>query len=156
MKCYNHNELEATGTCVECGRALCSECAALVDGKMVCKPCLARKASTVVCPPRRKDPLIAAALSLFGGMISGLLVGLGQIYNGQVKKGLALIVISWAMAGGIAGIYILASILTVGVGFLCCLPVFAVPFVFWLYTIYDAYSTAERINRGEQVRDWFD
>ncbi|NHM26936.1 hypothetical protein G7K71_08060 [Desulfofundulus sp. TPOSR] len=77
-----------------------------------------------------KNPGLAAVLSF-------LVCGLGQIYNGQIGKGIGLFV-----AAGISGL-----LCTVVIGFIL-LP------VVWLYGIYDAYKTAERINRkgaGENV-----
>ncbi|NHM28941.1 hypothetical protein G7K71_18630 [Desulfofundulus sp. TPOSR] len=71
-----------------------------------------------------KNPGLAAVLSF-------LVCGLGQIYNGQVGKGIALFV-----AAGITGL-----LCAVVIGFIL-LP------VVWIYGIYDAYRTAEIINKG--------
>ncbi|MEW6226500.1 MAG: hypothetical protein AB1700_00165 [Bacillota bacterium] len=73
----------------------------------------------------RKNPGLAAVLSFF-------FAGLGQIYNGQIGKGIGLII-----AELISGL-----LCTVIVGFLL-LP------VVWIYAIYDAYKTAEKINAGQ-------
>ena len=72
-------------------------------------------------PP--KDPIIAAVLSLL------LLGGVGQIYLGQQKKGIILIVATIVLA-------------CVGVGFL-------VPFV----GAYDAYVIGEKLKAGKPVGD---
>jgi len=72
----------------------------------------------------RKNPGLAAVLSFF-------ISGLGQIYNGQIGKGIALII-----AEGIA-----ALLCMVMVGFVLLPAV-------WIYGIYDAYKTAERINNS--------
>jgi TM2 domain-containing membrane protein YozV len=69
------------------------------------------------------SPGIAAVLSFFW-------CGLGQIYNGQIGKGLAMIAayaVSWWMMWLIIG-FITTPIL-------------------WIWGIYDAYRTAERRNR---------
>ena len=68
----------------------------------------------------RKNPGTAAVLSF-------LIVGLGQIYNGQILKGLAMLVVS-----------ILFGITVVGL---------IVSFLIWLYGVFDAYGTAKRTNR---------
>ncbi len=74
----------------------------------------------------QKNPGLAAVLSF-------LIVGLGQIYNGQIGKGLLLF-------GGA----IVSGLLTmVVIGFIT-LP------VLWVYGIYDAYKTANTLN--EQLR----
>jgi TM2 domain-containing membrane protein YozV len=72
----------------------------------------------------QKNPGIAAVLSF-------LFTGLGQIYNGQLAKGFAFIVL------GV--IFLVTIILLIG---------FILYPVFWIYNIYDAYSTAKKINAG--------
>jgi TM2 domain-containing membrane protein YozV len=70
-----------------------------------------------------KNPGIAAVLSFF-------YMGLGQIYNGQLGKGIAFIVaytISWIL-------------MIVLIGFI------TTPILF-IYGMYDAYMSAEKINK---------
>ena len=70
-----------------------------------------------------KNPGIAAVLSFF-------YMGLGQIYNGQITKGIAFIVaytVSWIL-------------MIVLIGFI------TTPILF-IYGIYDAYKSAEKINQ---------
>ena len=70
-----------------------------------------------------KNPGVAAVLSFF-------FCGLGQIYNGQILKGIILLIcyaISWLL------MYIL-------IGFII------VP-ILWIWGMYDAYRSAERINK---------
>jgi len=70
-----------------------------------------------------KNPGLAAILSFF-------YMGLGQIYNGQIGKGIFFIVvysISWLL------IFILIGLITT-------------PILF-IYGMYDAYKSAENINR---------
>jgi TM2 domain-containing membrane protein YozV len=69
-----------------------------------------------------KNPGLAAVLSFF-------ISGLGQIYNGQIAKGVGLIVLQ----------AINALLMFVLVGFITYPAV-------WIYGMYDAYKTAERIN----------
>jgi TM2 domain-containing membrane protein YozV len=71
-----------------------------------------------------KNPGVAAVLSFF-------ICGLGQIYNGQILKGIILIIcygIAWALT-------------MVVIGFLI------VP-ILWIWGMYDAYRTAEKINKS--------
>ncbi len=37
MRCYNHNQQQAAGACVYCGKLFCSDCLVEVDGKYYCK-----------------------------------------------------------------------------------------------------------------------
>ena len=74
-------------------------------------------------PQMYKNPGLAAVLSFF-------YMGLGQIYNGQIAKGVAFIVvysISWLL------IIVVIGLLTT-------------PILF-IYGMYDAYRSAEKINR---------
>jgi TM2 domain-containing membrane protein YozV len=69
-----------------------------------------------------KSPGIAAVLSFF-------ICGLGQIYNGQISKGLIMMftyLVSWML-------------MLVIIGF------FTTP-ILWIWGIIDAYRSAERIN----------
>ncbi len=157
MKCYVHPDAEGVGTCTNCGKVVCSECAVEVDGKLVCKACAAKKAEAPATAVVRKEPLLALLLSLLGGMFTGgILLGLGQIYNGQVKKGIIISISNIFMWVIIAILYVLVGIVSMGVGFICCLPAIFLPLVFWLWALYDAYMTANKINDGEPVKDWLD
>jgi len=69
-----------------------------------------------------KNPGLAAILSFF-------YMGLGQIYNGQISKGIVFIIaysLSWVL-----------MILVIG---------FVTTPVMWIYGMYDAYKSAEKIN----------
>jgi TM2 domain-containing membrane protein YozV len=74
-----------------------------------------------------KNPGLAAVLSFF-------ICGLGQIYNGQIMKGI-IVIVCYAIAWGLTFIVI---------GF------FIVP-IFWIWGMYDAYKTAENINKRNAV-----
>ncbi len=75
-------------------------------------------------PTEHKNEGLAAVLSF-------LFTGLGQIYNGQIGKGLVFVLL---------GIVFAVSIIVL-IG-LILYP------VFWIYNIYDAYNTAKKINAG--------
>ena len=69
-----------------------------------------------------KSPGLAAVLSFF-------VPGLGQIYNGEIGKGIAFVflyILCWALVSLLIGIPLLL--------------------VLWIFAITDAYKTAERIN----------
>jgi TM2 domain-containing membrane protein YozV len=77
---------------------------------------------------RRKDAGVATLLSFF-------LPGAGQLYNGQVGKGLAFLLVT---------LFVNLPLMFIGVGFLTGL-------ITWIWGMIDAHSSAERINRGEIV-----
>ncbi|MEE8576102.1 MAG: hypothetical protein V3T31_02495 [candidate division Zixibacteria bacterium] len=69
-----------------------------------------------------KNPGLAAVLSFF-------YTGLGQIYNGQIAKGIFFIVaftIAWMLIFVLIGIFIAPAV--------------------WAYGMYDAYKSAQKIN----------
>ncbi len=72
----------------------------------------------------QKNPGLAAVLSFF-------FTGLGQIYNGQIGKGVLFISIQ----------VINALLMFVLVGFIT-FP------IFWIWGMVDAYRTAERMNKS--------
>jgi TM2 domain-containing membrane protein YozV len=69
-----------------------------------------------------KNPGLSAVLSFFW-------TGLGQIYNGQIAKGIFFIIayaISWAL------VFVLIGFITTP--------------ILWIYGMYDAYQSATKIN----------
>lgn len=70
-----------------------------------------------------RNPGIAAVLSFFW-------TGVGQIYNGEIVKGIILILVQ----------LVNAALMFVLIGFI------TYPIV-WIWGMYDAYKVAERMNR---------
>ncbi|MDD5242453.1 MAG: zinc ribbon domain-containing protein [Syntrophorhabdaceae bacterium] len=105
----------------------CSNCGKKIDTKAeICPKCGVRVSGRRERSHKEvKNSGLAAILSFF-------IPGLGQIYNGQIGKGLLMIV---ALI-----VCIVLTIVIIGI-FLWL--------ILWLYGIYDAYNTARRINRGE-------
>lgn len=103
----------------------CSKCGKKIDIEAeICPKCGVR----VKTPPshtEHKSTGVAAVLSF-------IIPGLGQIYNGQIGKGIIFIIIS----------VILAFTIFILIGFVLY-P------IFWIYNIYDAYETAKKINAGK-------
>lgn len=109
MNCTIHNDREAAGICVNCGKPYCDECLVEVNGKMYCKKCIAEIAqgqpeSTYMPPPKNKST--ATLLCIFLGML-----GMHRFYMGYVGEGLAYmlgtILLSWTV---ICPIFIFACV----------------------------------------------
>lgn len=94
--------------------------------------------------PEKKSSGVAAIASFF-------IPGLGQIYNGQILKGILFIIF--------CGLSVLIGIFLVGAGAFALLitgkvfaasPIIIIGIIlypiFWVYNIYDAYNTAERTH----------
>jgi|SRR5271169_3262402 len=121
--------------CSKCGSQIgnarfCSRCGTPLGGIIVPAPGAAAGAGPVpqvVFIRAAKSPGVAVVLSFF-------MAGLGQIYNGQIGKGVAFMIayfcsllLMWVLVG-----FIIAPIL-------------------WIWSMVDAYKTAERINAQSGV-----
>jgi hypothetical protein len=132
MNCANHPETPVAAYCQFCGKPLCTQCIHKVGNVIACEPCLAaRVGSTSASPytgplspadmephPWGTEPWIAFVL--------GLIPGVGAMYNGQVAKGLAHVVIFALLVdlthfNGLLGLLVAAWI---------------------FYQVFDAYQTA--------------
>ena len=113
------------------GKKYCSNCGEQIDEKAeICPNCGVRQPRPVTYQEpvyQQKNPGIAAVLSAF-------FVGFGQIYNGEIGKGLIFIVAYF--------VSILLMFIVIG---------FITTPILWVFGIYDAYNTAKRINAGEIV-----
>lgn len=97
----------------------------------------------------KPNPGAAAALSF-------VFNGLGQIYNGQIRKGLFIVTLStlsllMIIGGGIFFIIWLRREIPVSLEMLLSLVIFMVGVVIGgylgVYSVYDAYNTAKRLNQ---------
>jgi cell wall-active antibiotic response 4TMS protein YvqF len=94
MKCAVHAEVDATGFCRNCGKALCAECKRDVRGILYCEACLADLLTKPPQPPTGgPSPALAAVL--------GFVPGLGAVYNGEYTKAAIHVVIFVAFIGAL-------------------------------------------------------
>jgi len=84
-------------------------------------------------PPQQPQAPVARKSAFTAGCLSFIIVGLGQMYNGQVIKGIVLLISA-----------IILGSFTFGIGSLIILIV----------SIIDAVKIAEKINAGRQVGQW--
>lgn len=115
------------------GTEYCSNCGSQIDERAeICPECGVRQGPTITYKGNRahqgvyqeKNPLLAAVLSF-------LVIGLGQVYNGEVGKGLILFVA--AIISAILWLLIIGILFSI---------------LIWAYAVYDAYTTAQKINEG--------
>lgn len=96
----------------------CRECGAELNEKAeICPKCGVRQKQSTM-----KNPFYALLWSAF-------FTGFGQFYNGEFKKGVVFI--------GVQTINVLLISVVIG---LVTLP------IVWIYGMYDAYTTAEKLN----------
>lgn len=144
MRCSFHPDkvVEAVGACTGCGRGVCESCAVRIQGRLLCRPCV----ETVPIDSSRKhaeernlklkDPASAAAMSMLHG-------GLGQIYNGEIAKGLALL-------GAKVLILIIAIVLFCKRDWYVAVPLLVLGWGgLWAFGIWDAYQSASRHNKRQ-------
>lgn len=79
--------------------------------------------------PVRKEPIVSVILSF-------VFPGLGQFYNGNSTKGIYFIIL--------AVVSIVLTVILIGA---------LIYILIWLWSIIDAYNSAEKLNRGEFVED---
>src|SRR2546422_7054607 len=89
MNCALHTEVEATGFCRNCGKALCAQCRRDVRGILYCEVCLADMLA-------RPQP-VASGVSPGLAVVLGFIPGLGAVYNGEYMKALIHVVIFAAL-----------------------------------------------------------
>ncbi len=112
--------VEGIKFCPSCGKPVLSEAPSPIQSQVV-------QTQTQI-----KSPGIAALLSF-------LISGAGQIYNGQVGTGIfCFICVTLLFFMGLWAI-----------GSFNSFVIMAIAVVLWIFLIYDAYTTAQKINRGE-------
>lgn len=130
MKCMEHPAADVRAYCQHCGKGLCGECVRTWGERVLCQPCLELAASGA---PRAAasapNPALAALL--------GFIPGVGAMYNGQLAKALAHVVI----------FAILVVLSHVSVIFALLVPAWV------LYQVFEAYETAKARLEGKPVPD---
>lgn len=153
MNCANHPETAAVAYCQYCGKPLCDQCAHKVNNIVSCEPCLAARvhaASTGTYGVNVNTPgfqyTAAGPLPPYTdgrpighepwlAFLLGLIPGVGAIYNGQIAKGLAHVVIFALLVdlshyNGVIGVVVAAWI---------------------FYQAFDAYHTAAARREGRPL-----
>lgn len=169
MKCAVHPEVDATGFCRNCGKALCATCARPVREVLYCENCLAAGMGMAMPPPpaAANDPYSQPAYTQPGfvppaspmpvqpgrpsGAIAfmlGLFPGLGAVYNGEYNKALLHLVIFTAL---ILGLVEAANSEEFSVGAVIVLAFMLAGFVF--YMAFDAMRVSQAKSTGEPISD---
>jgi hypothetical protein len=160
MNCAAHPEVQASGFCRNCGKAMCAACVRPVRDVFYCEDCLAKvvglptppAATTEVEPvgvggvpatiaPPAPGPKLEGNPGI--AFLLGLVPGLGAIYNGEYNKALIHIVVFAAIIVGLNS--------DLGDGGETALAFVLVGFIF--YMAIDAMRTVKARNTGETVQD---
>jgi len=145
MNCAFHPTNAASARCSACERSLCPACDHRIKGIPCCQDCIVAGIETLrrnsgagrrifnqIGRQEEKSPLIALLL--------GLVPGVGAAYNGQNIKALTHFL-------AVAGLWVLADIF--GMPLEIALGLGGAGFYF--YSIYDAFQSAQRLRRGEDL-----
>ena len=161
MKCAVHTDVDATGYCRNCGKAMCSVCVRPVRDVLYCEDCLA----TVMGHPAPAPPAAAGsssnnpytapaaavppyppprnASSPAVAFVLGFFPGLGAVYNGEYNKALIHVVVFATMIVGLSS--------DMGGGGKAALALLLAGFI--IYMAFDAMRTARAKNLGDAAAD---
>ena len=124
MKCSYHPEVESQDACTLCKKFLCDACTHKIKGKTYCEDCLVRGAEWAGTIKDLRLPTDSPKRAALCAIIPGL----GAVYNNEYMKAITYFAV-WAalsaMGSRISGVF--------GFG----------AFVFIIYTMFDAYRSAE-------------
>jgi hypothetical protein len=157
MKCAVHPEVDATGFCRNCGKALCGVCVRPVHDAFYCEDCLATvlghaapaaslPGAASFTPPAPAAPASGAPSSTsptIAFILGFVFPGLGAVYNGEYNKALIHIVVFAAMIVGLSS--------DIGSGPTVALALLLSGFIF--YMAFDSMRTAQSKGRGETPAD---
>jgi hypothetical protein len=143
MNCATHSDVAAAAYCRTCGKALCTTCTRNVQGVIYCEGCLAARlgdAPTFGQQAWQQGMGTTASPTKPGlALWLGFIPGVGAMYNGQFLKGfmhaLGFIILIW-LADRVGP---------------ATIPVF---FIYVFYMVFDAYKTAQALERGEAPPDF--
>jgi hypothetical protein len=134
MKCSYHPAEESRDLCRVCNKPLCNECVRTIKGKAYCEDCLSRCAEWAATLKDLRLPADAPKRAA----LCALIPGLGAVYNNEYMKAITYFAV-WAalatMGNRVSGIF--------GFG----------AFVFIIFTMFDAYRTAEAKIRNRLKSD---
>lgn len=87
--CFLHPHTPAIAHCEDCSQPICAVCMVQINGKPYCEHCAVDR--------HQQSPFWAGVFSL-------LVPGLGQFYNGDWGKGVAILLTGWLIVPWIYGI----------------------------------------------------
>ena len=156
MKCAVHTDVDATGFCRNCGKAMCAVCVRPVRDVLYCEDCLATivgiPAPGIGSAPVASGQALGAPAATPSGLgpnpvlafFLGFLPGLGAFYNEQYGKGVIhlaifLFLFITGVDGGVSG--------GAEAALWICLS------ALWVYMPIDAYRVARARLAGQALSD---
>jgi hypothetical protein len=130
MRCSYHPAVESQGSCSVCSKPLCPECTHKIKGKVYCQDCIVQGAEWVATFKGLRLPTDAPKRAALWALIPGM----GAVYNNEYLKAITYFAVFASlciMSDNVNGVF--------GFG----------AFVFYIFTIFDSYRTAEAITRRQ-------
>jgi hypothetical protein len=124
MKCSYHPEVESQEACSACSKPLCSECSHKIKGKTYCQDCLIAGAEWSATVKNLRLPSDAPRRAAACALIPGI----GAVYNSEYLKAITFFAVFAALA-------MMGSKVHEVFGWGA--------FAFLVFTMFDAYRTAE-------------
>ena len=101
MKCYYHPEVDAVAICADCGKAICQRCVVNVNGRFLCRQCLAYSGTSA--RGQGTENVLANFLAV-ASLVLGILGLLGYVCGGCVLGGaMGIVGILFGLPGSITG-----------------------------------------------------
>jgi len=129
MKCSYHPEVESQEFCSACSKPLCAGCSHRIKGKVFCQDCLVRGAEWAAAVKGLRVPTDSPKRAAACALIPGV----GAVYNNEYLKALTYFAVFAAlivMGDHVNGVFGFGAV------------------VFLIFTMFDAYRTAEARARA--------
>lgn len=139
MYCSYHPVTTAAVQCSHCGRPLCPSCDHRIKGYAYCQDCIVQGVGRLAQPfygHSSSGNTVSSGKPKTAALFS-LIPGLGAVYNRQNVKALVQFIVTF-------GLFQMAGI--TDLPFFGCGGV-----IFWVYTIFDSYRTAEALRSGQDL-----
>ena len=128
MKCSFHPEVDSSQICSACKKYLCDDCANRIKEKVYCAECLEKGAEWVATVKDFRLPSDSPRRAA----IFAIIPGIGAVYNNEYLKAVTYFTV-------FAALIMMGDALNAVFGFGA--------FVFLVFTMFDAYRTAEKRAR---------
>ena len=160
MKCFNHNAMDATATCQDCGKGLCVDCSSRFN-LILCEPCLLKHNNLVSRKMYLGLTLTAvifvAATYFFGSVVLGKGKSMG--YGSAAFVGLMLAFTYWGwrflsdhfprLTGGTGGVWLVYLMLKFMAAYFIGIIVGPYQIFKHFREIYRARHVKQQLTRGE-------
>jgi hypothetical protein len=138
MKCVNHQRVEATAACAECGRHFCGQCTVVLDERSWCRECL----SAIVARTGKSARVHPGWRKLAAALLS-IVPGAGHMFLGLIGKGFTLMGLLMASV-----FLVILYGYSTGMGWVTAYLVPTLSVLFLSYAVFDTMAIADAQRSG--------